>query len=287
MSINNIYDIKTNLDNTIDLNYSKIFNDNLTTNENIFLQNEEKTNYFLSFSLLKDYDNKEEKLESFQDKNKIIEHNSKKEDIKSLKNSKRKRRTKNNINSNLRKRVHSYLDNDNILRKIQVHYLSFIINFSNDVIRTFKDGYKDNNKIQFFRHLDYNSKKIVKHDYVESLKKKTIGEIVQFKATSKVKKSIDELINIKVYQDAIKNIPSIDKFFQKSYISLFKDYYCSENNQIEINGKIIQLSKKTKRFHDLIRKFHSYQERIKKVSNKYYLNCYKRYKRPKFKLYYK
>ncbi len=118
MSINNIYDIKTNLDNTIDLNYSKIFNDNLTTNENIFLQNEEKTNHFLYFYLLKDYDNKEEKLESFQDKIKIIEHNSKKEDIKSLKISKRKRRTKNKINSNLRKRVHSYLDNDNILRKI-------------------------------------------------------------------------------------------------------------------------------------------------------------------------
>ena len=73
MPINNIYDIKTNLDNTIDLNYSKIFNDNLTTNENIFLQNEEKTNHFLYFYLLKDYDNKEEKLESFQDKIKIIE----------------------------------------------------------------------------------------------------------------------------------------------------------------------------------------------------------------------
>ena len=34
------------------------------------------------------------------------------------------------------KRIHNALDQDNIIRKIQVHFLSFIIFFCNDLIQT-------------------------------------------------------------------------------------------------------------------------------------------------------
>ena len=64
-------------------------------------------------------------------------------------------------------RMHSAKDDDNILRKIQVHYLSFITNFTNDILRVFII----NNNVPFFKNIDYKLKKTVKHKYIEELKK--------------------------------------------------------------------------------------------------------------------
>ena len=177
---------------------------------------------------------------------------------------------------------HTFLDYDNILRKIQVDYISFIINFSNDVVRTLIG----NEKELCFKDLDYNIKKTVSHKHIEELKKMTIGEIVQLKATTKVKKIDHEIYNKNAYKTILVICPSIAKFFKKSYISFFKEYYCNQNNILKVNGKIIPFSPATTKFDDLLKKCHShtYKDRIKNASKKYSLNIYKN-KKPIFKTY--
>ena len=176
------------------------------------------------------------------------------------------------------KKVHLGSDDDNILRKIQVHFLSFIICFANDVVRALTGK-----KLQQFKNIDYEQKKIVNHKFVEDLKSKTIGDILKFNITPKMKNN-EKQANKYIYENILKECPSIDEFFKMNYLTLFKEYYFNKNNIFQFNGKIIPLSEKTKEktFNYFIIKHHSYLEKIKYVCINYYLNCYKRMKKPNF-----
>ena len=177
------------------------------------------------------------------------------------------------------RKVHSASDDDNILRKIQVHFLSFIISFTNDVICTFSKE-KD---IPLFKNLDYKIKKVVNHKSIENLKKKTISEILQFKVSPKMK-ICDESVNRRIFAIIWARLPLLHKFLQTNYLTFFKDYYYDiKNKKIEVNGIEIQLSSKTKTFNDLIEKNSNYKEKIKYVAINYFLNCYKRIKKPNFR----
>ena len=184
------------------------------------------------------------------------------------------------LNKKKIKKIHTSFDDDNILRKIQVQFLSFIVNFSNDVIYFFS------NDLSFprFHHLDYEIKKVVNKITVKKLKNKTIGDILKSDITPKMKKSSKD-INTIVYNEIISKYPFLEKFFEINYINLFKQYYNNENNIFEFNGQIIPLSNETKRktYNYLIQKKNKiFQEKIKYVSINYYLNTYKRIKRPNF-----
>ena len=187
--------------------------------------------------------------------------------------SKKRKRNENTI-----KRVHTATDYDNILRKIQVHFLSFIINFTNDVINTlFNDK-----RIPKFKNLDYEIKKTVNHKSVEMLKSKDIGEILQLKISPKIK-LYDGSFNKDIYDTIYKKYPAIQAYMNKSYISLFKEYYNNKNKIFKVNGQLIYLSPKTKIFNDLLIKNIKYKEKMKYVAINYFLHCYKRIKKPKFK----
>ena len=80
------------------------------------------------------------------------------------------------------KKQHSAFDQDNIIRKIQVHYISFIIDFTNEIIQFI---YK-NNKTMYFKSINYEFKKTVNHSYIQQLFSKNIGEIVQLRASPKI-----------------------------------------------------------------------------------------------------
>lgn len=177
------------------------------------------------------------------------------------------------------RRIHSASDDDNILRKIQVHFFSFIINFTNDVISTFSND-KDT---PLFKNLDYQIKKVVKHSYVENLKKITISEILKFKVSPKMKTS-DESVNKRIFNIIWAKFPSLHKFLQTNYLTFFIEYYYnSKNKKIEVNGIEIQLSNKTKTFNNLVEKNYKHKEKIKYVTINYFLNSYKRKKKPNFK----
>ena len=179
-----------------------------------------------------------------------------------------------------KKKIHSGSDDDNVLRKIQVNYLSFLINFSNDLIKALTDE-----KVPFFKQLDYKQKKIVNHKYIEALKNKTIGEILKIDITPKIKNS-EKSANKYIYHYVLKAIPEIDKFFKMNYLSFFKEYYDNTNDIFKFNGKIIPLSEKTKEktFNYFKNNYHSIIEKIKYVCINYYFNHYKRIKKPKFKI---
>ena len=177
------------------------------------------------------------------------------------------------------RKVHSAADDDNILRKIQVHFLSFIVNFTNDIICAFITG-KD---IPLFKNLDYKIKKVVNHKSVEILKNKTVGEILQLRVSPKMKIN-HENVNRNTYYVILEKLPFIHEYFEMKYLTLFKEYYTNQNKVFEVNGKTIQISVKTKTFKDLIKKNHRFSERLKYVSINYILNTYKRMKRPNFKI---
>lgn len=182
--------------------------------------------------------------------------------------------------NNSDKRIHSASDDDNVLRKVQVHFLSFLVNFANDVLRAFIE---DKNVPQF-KNIDYKIKKIVKHKVVEDFKSKTIGEILKSRISPKMK-THDTFANNSIYEDICKRSPLMEEFLQTQYINLFKQYYNNKDRKFEVNGKIIQLSSKTKTYNDLVLKNYQYKDKIKYVTNTYFLNSYKRRKKPNFMTY--
>lgn len=191
----------------------------------------------------------------------------------------RKKRIINKKVNNIIIKTHTALDHDNILRKVQVHFISFIIYYSNDVI-SFLVG---DETIPCFQDVDYDLKKVVNLKYVERLKKKEIGEIIQFKITPKIKKK-EENENVKNFNLLINKYPSLQEFFKMNYLDLFKQYYNNENNIFEFNGKIIPLSPKTtkKTLSKLIENNYYLKDKINSVCKNYLINTYKKKKKPNF-----
>ena len=94
------------------------------------------------------------------------------------------------ISKKKNKKIHSGAADDNILRKIQIHFLSFIINYSNDVISSLTDE-----KLPRFKDLDYKQKKIVKLQFFEELKKKLLKKFLKLILLQKRKIVLKKMIN--------------------------------------------------------------------------------------------
>jgi len=163
------------------------------------------------------------------------------------------------------KKIHSALDDDNILRKIQVHFISFITNFINDIIKAFIKS----RKAPLFKNIDYKLKKIVNHKYFQNLKSSKIADILQMTPSPKMKEH-DSSVNKLIYDKVCHLCPFMFNFLQKDFVSFFKDYYFNSNKNYTVNGKLIPLSDKTKNFNDLIKKNYAYKEKIKFIA----LNCF-------------
>ncbi len=189
------------------------------------------------------------------------------------------------INKKMQKKsrkTHKADDEDNILRKLQVHYISFITFFVNEIIKALLYPNKNPPKFQI---IDYETKKKVSSKYVKNLKNKTIGDIIQLKVSPKMK-TIKADANINTYNEIKEKCPEIQEILQKKYIDVFKEYYFKENPEtqsIQIKDKNITLSKsKSKNYINLIQKYYHLKEKIEKVIDKHYLHNYKRIKKPKF-----
>ena len=101
--------------------------------------------------------------------------------------------------------------------------------------------------------MDYKIKKTVNHKFVEELKSKDIGEILQLKVSPKMKK-FDGSVNKVIYETIYNKYPIIHSYMNKSYLSLFKEYYNSVDKNFVVNGQTIHLSTRTKIFCDLVKK---------------------------------
>ena len=164
---------------------------------------------------------------------------------------KRGKKKQNEINENgdngyIKIKIHDKNTSDNVLRKIQVHYLSFIVSFVNEILYNLKFD-------QRFFKLSYSFKKNTKKEFVNSLKTKDIGEILCNKISDKYKK--DENVNKNIY-NKIKEDKVLKNIFSEKYLLLFKKVYFKSNKLINLSeyglNKIIKLSDKVKMFQDLL-----------------------------------
>ena len=145
-------------------------------------------------------------------------------------------------------KIHDKFSTDNLLRKIQVHYLTFIINFINIILKRL------NYEQRFFK-LDYEIKKNVSKKYFDSLKNKTIREIVCNKISIKYKKQ-NENANIEIHNQ-IKDDEILKKLLSEKYLNLFKKIYYKSNKFINLKeyglDEEIILDNPVKMFKDLLK----------------------------------
>ena len=185
----------------------------------------------------------------------------------------RKQQIQTSFNSYKPKRkIHSKTDDDNVLIKIQVHFLTFLINITNDLIEPYFQAKKKN---IFFRQINYDDKKTITLEHISQLKRSSIKDILQMKISPKCR-NYGEDYNKKNYNYILEKINNdkdlewINNFFNLNYLELFEKYY--KRNNFYFQDKKINFSKKTKTFYNLLEKNKNdqeIQECFKKISERY------------------
>ena len=177
---------------------------------------------------------------------KLIKKDSKEEIISTNHSSKKRKRGKAKKKDN--NRTHNPDSADNLLRKIQVHYLSFIISFLNDLLNQL--NYK-----QRFKNIDYTLKKKIDNKYITLLKRKSINEIITETIISKKYKSVPQLFNEIIYNEIREN-KILNEILSQNYLNLFQKIYFKSDKIIDLEeygfSKIIYLSDNVKMFKDLL-----------------------------------
>ena len=149
-----------------------------------------------------------------------------------------------------KKKFHLKSDFDNVLTKIQIHFLNFLINISNDVL---KATLTKNNL--HFKHINYKFKKQITYEHIKYLKTVPIKVLLEKDISGKYRKYSKDF-NSKILQKVIPSSKWLEEFFNMKYLSLFRIYYnnCKPLKQINFNGKNINLSLNTKSFYNLLKK---------------------------------
>ena len=163
------------------------------------------------------------------------------------------------------KRVHTSTDFDNILRKVQVHYLTFIVQFVNEVL---ENVYPHDRKRRFL-NMGYDMKKIVNHKYIENLKNKTIGEILQLQPSPKYKIYSNKNINQENYKKICDDNNFLKNIFDMNYLEFFNQYYYNTKRNLLIYGQQITF-KKAKFFCDLLERNKTAASKIEEVVKSHY-----------------
>ena len=163
---------------------------------------------------------------------------------------KRGRKEKEGNNKNKKnKKMHGSDDFDNIQRKIQVSFISFLIRFGNDALKSiFGKKTKFN-----FKDVNYDLKKKVNHNYIEYLKKCNYSDILQMKISPKNKKHKEDE-NKETFNEICQYSDILKRLFEKNYLYIFQKYYCRIKNEVNIDGIKIKLSPRTKPLLNLLDK---------------------------------
>jgi hypothetical protein len=190
---------------------------------------------------------------------------SKTEKMKLKSGRKRKRQLKDG------EKIHDKFAADNILRKIHVHFMSFILSVVNELLNHLEDcPFK-------FIDIDYKNKKALNKKKFPSLKTQSIGKILCQEVSSKFRKQIKQNLfkNNIIFNQVSKN-KIVNDFLSQKYIELFKDYYFSNKRNFNENGVNFQFSEKVKTFENLLSKIEKYddkdeyKQKIYEVIKKYY-----------------
>jgi hypothetical protein len=164
------------------------------------------------------------------------------------------------------KAPHGNKDFDNLQRKIQVHFLSFLINFCNDALRT---EYGDTHLS--FKQINKMSKITINYEHTQSLKNSTIKDILDLEISTKYS-TYDKSEN----KNTLSKIKAkwLNRLFQMNYLELFKLYYNDQKpvDKIVYENREIILSPGTKSFYFLLEKNKTIRQNIIDVTKIVYLN---------------
>lgn len=172
-----------------------------------------------------------------------------------LKRGKRGRIKKEKSNEKKKTRPeHDKSARDNIKRKIQVHYLKFLLNFLNKILSEII--YKDKKTESFyFYRLKYLFSKDISKNSFEKLKNTSIGDI--FKENTSPKFKDPQKSNINVYNEVIKQNDKMINILNQKYLDFFYIYYL-KIKQINLSkfgiNQTINLSSGLEFYEDLIKK---------------------------------
>ena len=177
----------------------------------------------------------------------------------------RGRKTPPGRNGANRKR-HGCSDEDNILTKIQVHFLNFVISFLNDIIF---DYFKNKNiQLAKFAH---KIKSKVSSVHFTKMKNSTIYNMLEeFEISPKYK--TDKNINKKIVK-YLEQIPLFNKLFWMKFLDLFHRYYLNETKELKkvfVFDREITLLNGTESYYFLLKKNKSIKNEIIEITQKNY-----------------
>ena len=171
---------------------------------------------------------------------------------------------------NPNKKIHSWDSYDLVQRKLQVHYLNYLIQLANDCI----NALNKNIDIQFSNILYDEKKKVFKRKKKEKLKYK---DIFKFHISNKNKgKILPNDTNEKKYLLICDKSSILKEFFELSYLKVFEEYYYANKRMINFNGLNILLSDETKTFNNLLTKGRNgeIESRFLFIVDKFYFKIY-------------
>ena len=157
---------------------------------------------------------------------------------------------------------------DNLLRKIQVHFLNFLIDFCNDALKT----EYENSDYSFKQIKYYKVKQEIKYSYLKNLKHCSIKDILNFDISSKYL-NLDRKHNKKLLEKIESSSIWLYNLFQMNYLQLFKYYYNDGKplNKIYFMEREIFLTPKTKSFYCLLEKNRNLKKEIIEIAKRCYL----------------
>ena len=185
---------------------------------------------------------------------------------------------KNKLNKK-RKNTHNNLSSDNLLRKVQVHYFSFLISFLNYLLELFKYDYK-------FLELDYRIKKNIN----KNEKKRKIGNVKIINSFDDV--SVEKIISQKISKqykkyeeshnriicEAIKRNKILYNILKDKHLNIFKKFYFTTSKLINLKeygeDKCIKLPNEVKTHIDLLKDNSDFGEEYKKSINQCIIKNY-------------
>ena len=162
---------------------------------------------------------------------------------------------------------HDKTGDDNLLGKIQIHFLTFVIDFCNDALR---DEYKYSK--DYFRNINHESKRTVNFNYTMQLKNSTVKDLLKMDISdkySRYKKSYNKDLLEKIENSS----PTLSELFEMSFLELFNKYYNKGNplDKIVYKNKIINLSDETKSFSNLIDKNKDIEKYLIDIAERVYI----------------
>ena len=118
-------------------------------------------------------------------------------------------------------KIHDKTSKDNILRKLNVCFLTFAIELANKIVEYF--GFEGE-----FIDLDYSFKKNVTKNSLKKLKSLTFGKLL-CKDISKKWKKFSSNKNRQLYEQVIKN-ENVEKIFSQKYMTIFNLFLKNQRN---------------------------------------------------------